>query len=150
MRAIVTCERPLSTSWGRIVAPSNSRPMGAYTSTSIAWSTGVFSAADPLSSVTGAILAVLEGSGKVRFGCGGAGQSVVWATSTSQGAWWVTVAATLPRMKWAWLVRPRLPTTMTSAATDRKSVVKGKGVSVRVDLGGRRILKKKTKKNTSL
>src|SRR3546814_20374810 len=75
MRAIVTCERPLSTSWGRIVAPSNSRPMGAYTSTSIAWSTGVFSAADPVSSVTGAILAVLEGSGKVRFGCGGAGQT---------------------------------------------------------------------------
>src|SRR3546814_16648048 len=29
---------------------------------------------------------------------------------------------------------------------DRKSVVKGKSVSVRVDLGGRRILKKKNKK----
>src|SRR3546814_18908299 len=28
---------------------------------------------------------------------------------------------------------------------DRKSVVKGKSVSVRVDLGGRRIIKKKTK-----
>src|SRR3546814_16534516 len=28
--------------------------------------------------------------------------------------------------------------------TDRKSVVKGKSVSVRVDLGGRRIIKKKT------
>src|SRR3546814_15412986 len=28
-------------------------------------------------------------------------------------------------------------------ATDRKSVVKGKSVSVRVDLGGRRIIKKK-------
>src|SRR3546814_13137997 len=29
---------------------------------------------------------------------------------------------------------------------DRKSVVEGKGVSVRVDLGGRRIIKKKKKK----
>src|SRR3546814_13907278 len=29
-------------------------------------------------------------------------------------------------------------------AQDRKSVVKGKSVSVRVDLGGRRIIKKKT------
>src|SRR3546814_8635257 len=31
---------------------------------------------------------------------------------------------------------------------DRKSVVSGKSVSVRVDLGGRRIIKKKTKKDT--
>src|SRR3546814_14202433 len=31
--------------------------------------------------------------------------------------------------------------------TDRKRVVEGQSVSVRVDLGGRRILKKKTKKN---
>src|SRR3546814_15414661 len=31
-------------------------------------------------------------------------------------------------------------------ALDRKSVVKGKSVSVRVDLGGRRIIKKKNKK----
>src|SRR3546814_13772320 len=31
------------------------------------------------------------------------------------------------------------------AAGDRKSVVSGKSVSVRVDLGGRRIIKKKTK-----
>src|SRR3546814_16652473 len=31
--------------------------------------------------------------------------------------------------------------------TDRKSVVEGKSVSVRVDLGGRRIIKKKTEKN---
>src|SRR3546814_13575431 len=34
------------------------------------------------------------------------------------------------------------------AATDRKRVVSGKGVAVRVDLGGRRILKKKTTRNT--
>src|SRR3546814_21170343 len=33
---------------------------------------------------------------------------------------------------------------------DRKSVVSGKSVSVRVDLGGRRILKKKTKLNTKV
>src|SRR3546814_18551586 len=33
-----------------------------------------------------------------------------------------------------------------AAAVDRKSVVKGKSVSVRVDIGGRRINKKKTKK----
>src|SRR3546814_18915222 len=33
-------------------------------------------------------------------------------------------------------------------ATDRKSVVEGKSVSVRVDLGGRRIIKKKKYNNT--
>src|SRR3546814_17268687 len=33
-----------------------------------------------------------------------------------------------------------------TCAIDRKSVVKGKSVSVRVDLGGGRIIKKKTKK----
>src|SRR3546814_14211790 len=35
------------------------------------------------------------------------------------------------------------------AIQDRKSVVEGKSVSVRVDLGGRRIIKKKTKKNNN-
>src|SRR3546814_12937991 len=34
------------------------------------------------------------------------------------------------------------------ADPDRKSVVEGKSVSVSVDLGGRRIIKKNTKKNT--
>src|SRR3546814_11090521 len=34
---------------------------------------------------------------------------------------------------------------MPSAASDRKRVVEGKGVYVRVDLGGRRIIKKKKK-----
>src|SRR3546814_19142912 len=32
-------------------------------------------------------------------------------------------------------------------ARDRKSVVEGKGVSVRVDLGGRRVIKKKKNRN---
>src|SRR3546814_18325543 len=36
-------------------------------------------------------------------------------------------------------------TTKTVLAGDRKSVVSGKSVSVRVDLGGRRIIKKKRK-----
>src|SRR3546814_19063692 len=49
---------------------------------------------------------------------------------------------------------PGLPVIMQSSAppcrssarnSDRKSVVQGKSVSVRVDLGGRRIIKKKTK-----
>src|SRR3546814_15907630 len=35
----------------------------------------------------------------------------------------------------------------TQGALDRKSVVSGKSVSVRVDLGGRRIIKKKKNKN---
>src|SRR3546814_13703526 len=38
----------------------------------------------------------------------------------------------------------------TSPLRDRKSVGEGKGVSVRVDLGGRRIIKKKIKKKTSI
>src|SRR3546814_14071856 len=37
-------------------------------------------------------------------------------------------------------------TPVPSTVTDRKSVVEGKSVSVRVDLGGRRIIKKKNKK----
>src|SRR3546814_20145057 len=37
----------------------------------------------------------------------------------------------------------------TVACTDRKSVVEGKSVSVRVDLGGRRIIKKKKTKHSS-
>src|SRR3546814_19041187 len=41
-------------------------------------------------------------------------------------------------------VVPRLP------QLDRKSVVWGKSVSVRVDIGGRRIIKKKTTKKTNL
>src|SRR3546814_15016992 len=40
-------------------------------------------------------------------------------------------------------VRPLRP------RADRKSVVKGKSVSVRVDLGGRRLIKKKTKHSHS-
>src|SRR3546814_17713629 len=43
-----------------------------------------------------------------------------------------------------------LPALLTTESgqpvTDRKSVVSGKSVSVRVDLGGRRIIKKKKKK----
>src|SRR3546814_15417439 len=35
------------------------------------------------------------------------------------------------------------PVGVVGAITDRKSVVEGKGVSVRVDLGGRRFIKKK-------
>src|SRR3546814_6541401 len=37
-----------------------------------------------------------------------------------------------------------IPTTLEEAIKDRKSVVQGKSVSVRVDLGGRRIIKKKS------
>src|SRR3546814_13889890 len=37
-----------------------------------------------------------------------------------------------------------------SGIADRQSVVEGKSVSVRVDLGGRRIIKKKTRKNQTL
>src|SRR3546814_11560634 len=37
----------------------------------------------------------------------------------------------------------------SAAMADRKSVVEGKSVSVRVDLGGRRIFKKKTTNSTN-
>src|SRR3546814_20536493 len=37
----------------------------------------------------------------------------------------------------------------TATTADRKSVVEGKSVSVRVDLGGRRIINKKNKKKTT-
>src|SRR3546814_9935309 len=45
------------------------------------------------------------------------------------------------------LATPRRPRSVM-ANTDRKSVVLGKSVSVRVDLGGRRIIKKKTTRCT--
>src|SRR3546814_11059769 len=44
--------------------------------------------------------------------------------------------------------RQRDPADLSVVAADRKSVVTGKSVSVRVDPGGRRIIKKKTVKNT--
>src|SRR3546814_11434292 len=37
----------------------------------------------------------------------------------------------------------------STASRDRKSVVKGKSVSVRVNLGGRRVIKKKKKPNST-
>src|SRR3546814_15767776 len=40
--------------------------------------------------------------------------------------------------------RPTRATSTAFSCRDRKSVVEGKSVSVRVDLGGRRIIKKKT------
>src|SRR3546814_15575588 len=56
----------------------------------------------------------------------------------------------LHNMWWTWqqnlLKTARLMS--SSAMIDRTSVVKGKSVSVRVDLGGRRIIKKKKKKKT--
>src|SRR3546814_20317814 len=47
------------------------------------------------------------------------------------------------------VVEPRLGEQMHAAGgmADRKSVGKGRSVSVRVDIGGRRIIKKKTKNN---
>src|SRR3546814_13594569 len=57
-------------------------------------------------------------------------------------------AAGVPNIKWMFVkaaiglpVRPAY----TLADHERKSVVQGKSVSVRVDLGGRRIIKKKKK-----
>src|SRR3546814_19766435 len=41
-----------------------------------------------------------------------------------------------------------LPWRQRKGAADRKSVVSGKSVSVRVDIGGRRIIKKKNKAKT--
>src|SRR3546814_17760310 len=43
------------------------------------------------------------------------------------------------------MAQSRRATSAAAAAGDRKSVGEGKSVSVRVDLGGRRIIKKKTK-----
>src|SRR3546814_12483921 len=76
------------------------------------------------------------------------------------------VAVSNPDLDWFWLAigaehidglltapadadlpRARRPTTSRGddhAGEDRKSVVEGKRVSVRVDIGGRRIIKKKT------
>src|SRR3546814_15143177 len=47
-----------------------------------------------------------------------------------------------PRFFVQWVIRHG------GSQVDRKSVVKGKSVSVRVDLGGRRIVKKKKNNNT--
>src|SRR3546814_15665678 len=68
-----------------------------------------------------------------------------WATASCCGA--PTISPTLRKRKSASCGR-RPPRDRTH--TDRKSVVEGKSVSVRVDLGGRRIIKKTTtkKRNT--
>src|SRR3546814_14316244 len=52
-------------------------------------------------------------------------------------------AATIVRMRFPTFVRYRTPQDSVPRWRDRKSVVEGKSVSVRVDLGGRRIIKKK-------
>src|SRR3546814_11639932 len=44
--------------------------------------------------------------------------------------------------------RPRIFSAIVFSSIERKSVVEGKSVSVRVDLGGRRILKKKNVQGT--
>src|SRR3546814_18042347 len=44
----------------------------------------------------------------------------------------------------------RQPARAAGRREDRKSVAEGKSVSVRVDLGGRRIIKKKTKKKDQI
>src|SRR3546814_16779133 len=48
-----------------------------------------------------------------------------------------------PVLEWAASGRPRLAAAQGGGSSDRKSVVSGKSVSVRVDLGGRRIIKQK-------
>src|SRR3546814_15051369 len=45
--------------------------------------------------------------------------------------------------------QPRVALSLALRGIDRKSVVQGKSVSVRVDHGGRRIIKKKKKKKTN-
>src|SRR3546814_17143842 len=67
---------------------------------------------------------------------------------------WLAVLATLAAAwRWRAIVRdagtPRSPWRPPAVrASDRKSVGEGKRVSVRVDLGGSRIIKKKNKRNT--
>src|SRR3546814_13734310 len=67
--------------------------------------------------------------------------------------WWQMVTATPPSQQSIRSCSPmrfpnagshciRTPATAFSSSTERKSVVEGKSVSVRVDLGGRRIIKK--------
>src|SRR3546814_16595743 len=76
------------------------------------------------------------------------------AAASLFGTLFVAVAwlAPAPRLLWnasasAPIGLYRIDPGATPRAGDRKSVGSGKGVSVRVDLGGRRILKKKTKIN---
>src|SRR3546814_17553794 len=52
--------------------------------------------------------------------------------------------------RWQWIAcRPALAVPADRRQGDRKSVVQGKRVSVRVDFGGRRIIKKKKSRNIS-
>src|SRR3546814_13875327 len=59
-----------------------------------------------------------------------------------------TVPSTMPGKSGSKLKR-RLPHCAPHFPPDRKRVVQGKSVSVRVDLGGRRILKKKQQQNNT-
>src|SRR3546814_11242861 len=65
------------------------------------------------------------------------------ALSRSPTPWRSTTSRTMsPTWKWQHSRR-------VSRRADRKSVVKGKSVSVRVDLGGRRVIKKKIHRITT-
>src|SRR3546814_13517103 len=73
--------------------------------------------------------------------CTGAPGRNFWKPSTTSWS---------PALSPSYMTKPSLtrgPTDTGMNAADRKSVVKGKSVSVRVDLGGGRIIKKKTKEN---
>src|SRR3546814_18971807 len=84
-----------------------------------------------------------------------AGGAIFWILVSVAGllmqAEWADLAEAPAQNKRLSLFALSVPLAILSpfAAVDRKSVVKGKGVSVSVDLGGRRLLTKKNKLNTN-
>src|SRR3546814_18763714 len=68
-------------------------------------------------------------------------------TPVGQGAGTAREARLDVRASQRRLARSRADRQDAQRSPDRKSVVQGKSVAVRVDLGGRRIIKKKTRKN---
>src|SRR3546814_14810425 len=86
-------------------------------------------------------------SSDLASGCAGLSNSMRISSSESQPARLASaISASLSLTSQVALKE----STLGRVSLDRKSVVLGKSVSVRVDLGGRRIIKKKNKTTTSI
>src|SRR3546814_2547514 len=98
--------------------------------------TGVQTCALPISAGTGAA------------GTAGPGNAGTASTAGAAGTTGTTLQPAFATAQLAQALSQALQTSgMFYESQDRKSVVEGKSVSVRVDLGGRRIIKQKTQKN---
>src|SRR3546814_17768147 len=107
------------------------------------WSSDVCSSDLVVLKVLGATRRTIGQTFLLEYGLLGLVTAIIAAAIGTLAAW--LVLTEIMRADFVFLPRAVI-TTAVLATADRKSVVEGKSVSVRVDLGGRRIIKKKKKK----